>query len=128
MKAEVNIAAAKKAAKPAPTAGPPLKTPPEPNATGKGDKQQPGKAAYTRTLKVQKPILAGKDVKALQNALIAKGCSCGISGADGRYGKDTAYAVRCFQAKSGLVVDGKAGMHTIKALGGVWKPNKNPAT
>lgn len=90
----------------------------------KRTKTEPGQLVVSRVLKVQVPIMEGNDIKALQKSLIAMKCPCGVGGADGRYGKDTAYAVRCFQARSGLVVDGKAGMHTIKMLGGEWKPGE----
>ena len=74
-----------------------------------------------RVLKVTKPLMNGDDVKALQEALIARNYHCGIAGADGIYAKNTAYAVRCFQSAHGLIVDGKAGRYTVAALGGVWK-------
>jgi len=74
-----------------------------------------------RVLKITKPLVKGDDVKALQTALIARGYHCGATGVDGVYGRNTAYAVRCFQAANRLVVDGKAGRYTVTALGGVWK-------
>ncbi len=74
-----------------------------------------------RVLKVTKPLIKGDDVKALQEALIAHNYHCGVTGADGIYAKNTAYAVRCFQSAHGLIVDGKAGRYTVAALGGVWK-------
>lgn len=74
-----------------------------------------------RVLKVTKPIIQGDDVKALQEALIAHDYHCGVTGADGIYAKNTAYAVRCFQSAHGLIVDGKAGRYTVAALGGTWK-------
>lgn len=74
-----------------------------------------------RVLKVTKPLIHGDDVKALQAALIANNYHCGVEGADGVYAKNTAYAVRCFQAAHGLIVDGQAGRYTIAALGGTWK-------
>lgn len=77
--------------------------------------------AVSRLLKVTVPLTRGNDVKALQTALIAAGYHCGVTGADGVFGKNTAYAVRCFQSARGLVVDGKAGKYTVTALGGKWK-------
>lgn len=74
-----------------------------------------------RVLKVTKPLMKGDDVKALQAALIAHNYHCGATGIDGVYGRNTAYAVRCFQSGNRLVVDGKAGRYTVAALGGVWK-------
>lgn len=65
-------------------------------------------------------FMKGEDVKALQAALIARGYHCGPSGASGIYERNTAYAVRCFQAANRLIVDGKAGRFTVAALGGTW--------
>lgn len=73
-----------------------------------------------RVLKITKPLMKGEDVKALQAALIARGYHCGPSGASGIYERNTAYAVRCFQAANRLIVDGKAGRFTVAALGGTW--------
>lgn len=76
--------------------------------------------AVARVLKITKPLMKGEDVKALQAALIARGYHCGASGASGVYERNTAYAVRCFQAASRLIVDGRAGRFTVAALGGTW--------
>lgn len=73
-----------------------------------------------RVLKITKPLMKGEDVKALQAALIARGYHCGPSGASGIYERNTAYAVRCFQAANRLIVDGRAGRFTVAALGGTW--------
>lgn len=66
-------------------------------------------------------LMRGDDVKALQTALIERNYHCGTNGADGTYGRLTAYAVRCFQASKGLIVNGRADRYTIAALGGTWK-------
>ena len=58
----------------------------------------------------------GNDVKTLQAALIANGFSCGTSGADGDFGNATAAALRKFQSKYRLVVDGIAGNATWSKL------------
>ena len=58
----------------------------------------------------------GNDVKALQAALIANGFSCGTAGADGDFGNATAAALRKFQTKYGLGVDGIAGNATWSKL------------
>ena len=58
----------------------------------------------------------GNDVKTLQAALIANGFSCGTAGADGDFGNATAAALRKFQTKSGLGVDGIAGNATWSKL------------
>ena len=76
--------------------------------------------AVARVLKITKPLMKGEDVKALQDALIARGYHCGASGASGVYERNTAYAVRCFQAANRLIVDGRAGRFTVAVLGGTW--------
>ena len=76
--------------------------------------------AVARVLKITKPLMKGEDVKALQDALIARGYHCGASGASGVYARNPAYAVRCFQAANRLIVDGRAGRFTVAALGGTW--------
>lgn len=58
----------------------------------------------------------GNDVKTLQAALIANGFSCGTAGADGDFGNATAAALRKFQTKYGLGVDGIAGNETWSKL------------
>ena len=58
----------------------------------------------------------GNDVKTLQAALIANGFSCGTAGADGDFGSATAAALRKFQTKYGLGVDGIAGNATWSKL------------
>ena len=93
-------------------------------AQGGGNPKQAAPAAegwtVARVLKITKPLMKGEDVKALQAALIARGYHCGASGASGVYERNTAYAVRCFQAASRLIVDGRAGRFTVAALGGTW--------
>lgn len=62
----------------------------------------------------------GEDVRAMQGALIARGCSCGKWGADGDFGNDTFAALRAFQNRNGLVMDGELGPLTAARLyGGV---------
>lgn len=58
----------------------------------------------------------GNDVKTLQASLIANGFSCGTAGADGDFGNATAAALRKFQTKYGLGVDGIAGNATWSKL------------
>lgn len=84
-------------------------------------KQEPEAWPVNRVLKVGKPIVKGEDVRALQTALIANGFHCGAGGANGIYGKDTAHAVRMFQSRNRLIVDGRAGKFTVTKLGGCWE-------
>ena len=58
----------------------------------------------------------GDAVKTLQTMLIACGYSCGNTGADGDFGKNTEAAVRTFQTAAGLTVDGIYGPVTKAAL------------
>ena len=61
----------------------------------------------------------GQDVKALQLLLLGNGISCGNWGADGDFGSDTDAAVRAYQRKKGLDVDGIVGPATWGKLLGV---------
>ena len=61
---------------------------------------------------------SGDGVKELQEKLIAEGYDVGKTGADGVYGKNTANAVKQYQEKNGLTVDGIAGKNTLGALYG----------
>ena len=60
--------------------------------------------------------MKGADVKTLQAALITYGFSCGTAGADGDFGSATDAALRKFQTKYGLGVDGIAGNATWSKL------------
>jgi len=55
-------------------------------------------------------------VKKLQTRLIELGYSCGSSGVDGDFGAATLAAVKLFQQKNNLVVDGIVGPKTWSAL------------
>ncbi len=54
----------------------------------------------------------GEDVKALQILLVGNGCPCGKWGADGDFGISTENAVKEYQRKKKLQVDGIAGPAT----------------
>ena len=66
--------------------------------------------------RVLKNGMEGEDVKALQNALIDLGYSCGKWGADGDFGDATELAVEKFQREHGCEADGEYGPITHKAL------------
>ena len=55
----------------------------------------------------------------MQELLIANGFDCGSSGADGEFGDDTEKAVKAFQAKYGLTVDGQYGEKSKAKLKGL---------
>lgn len=73
----------------------------------------------------------GEDVKQLQKDLIELGYDLGTWGADGDFGNATDKAVRAFQKKNGLDVDGWVGKNTYtaieKALAEKRKPVSAPA-
>lgn len=58
---------------------------------------------------------SGSDVVKVQKALIKYGYMTGT--ADGKYGEKTRDAVKYFQRKNGLTVDGRVGAKTAAALG-----------
>jgi murein L,D-transpeptidase YcbB/YkuD len=68
----------------------------------------------SRTLKLQKPLMQGKDVRALQVALLNQGIDVST---DGVFGPATRKAVMSYQKKMGLAADGIAGPATSKSLG-----------
>lgn len=74
----------------------------------------------SRLLKRTSPMVKGEDVRAAQKALLARGYSCGNSGADGQFGTGTENAVKAFQKANGLAADGIVGENTCKKLGGKW--------
>ena len=70
----------------------------------------------------QRPTLrrgdSGSYVTLAQTELINKGYSCGSTGADGKFGKNTEAAVKRFQLDHGLTADGVIGSLTWSALDG----------
>ena len=95
----------------------------EDKQSAENEQAQPWKVS--RLLHVTVPLMTG-EVRAVQRALIAAGYHCGVNGANGVYGRETAHAVRCFQSSRRLIVDGKAGRFTVAALGGVWESPQEP--
>lgn len=69
--------------------------------------------SFTRTLKVQSPIMKGADVKYIQNFLKKLGYSVS---ADGAYGNGTAGVVKQFQKKQGLTANGNCNKTTWNAI------------
>jgi hypothetical protein len=61
-------------------------------------------------IKIELPELSfnmkGETVKVLQVLLISRGYSCGKAGADGKFGENTAKALKTYQKDNKLVVDG----------------------
>lgn len=96
----------------------------EDKQSAENEQAQPWKVS--RLLHVTVPLMQGEDVRAVQRALIAARYHCGVNGANGVYGRETAHAVRCFQSSRRLIVDGKAGRFTVAALGGVWESPQEP--
>ncbi|MEA5581692.1 glycoside hydrolase family protein [Nodularia harveyana UHCC-0300] len=71
----------------------------------------------TRVLRLAapgQPLIQGDDVIKLQQALVKAGFSLKV---DGYFGNDTDVAVKQFQQKKGLTVDGDVGPKTLQALG-----------
>lgn len=60
--------------------------------------------------------MTGSAVETMQKMLIKLGYSCGSSGADGDFGKNTLAAVKKFQEENGLTVDGVYGPKTKAKL------------
>ncbi len=70
----------------------------------------------------------GTDVQSLQEQLMKLGYSLAKYGADGKFGAETEKAVRTFQRKAGLTVDGKYGSLTHDALMDAASDEEAPGT
>lgn len=78
-----------------------------------GEPVRPPEGEQRRTLR---PGMAGADVLAVQQQLLALGYSLAPYGADGRYGAVTRAAVRLFQRHHALTADGVVGPATYAML------------
>ena len=86
---------------------------------GAQETEKTSKGEFTMEMRVLKYGSKGDDVKALQILLMGNGCTCGKWGADGSFGVATENAVKEYQRKKNLQVDGKAGPATMGKLLGV---------
>lgn len=75
-----------------------------------------GETTVNIELTVLKKGAKGEQVKALQRMLYAMGYDLGASKVDGDFGSKTDAAVRAFQKKHGLTVDGIVGKNTWEKL------------
>lgn len=82
------------------------------------NKEQEAGETVKITFKVLTKGSKGKQVKAFQHLLIANGCALPRYGADGSYGNETVAAVKKYQQKYGLTVDGNAGPQTLTHIYG----------
>jgi chitosanase len=74
-------------------------------------------AARLRLLMLENPFMVGEDIRQLQVKLIEQEFDVGEDGADGVFGHSTDAAVKAFQERNGLVMDGIVGRATRAALG-----------
>lgn len=88
-------------------------------ATSEPVQTEKAKSVCTLKLNVLRNGSRGDDVKALQTLLIGNEYYCGTFGMDGIFGDGTDRAVRNFQKKNRLEVDGIVGPATWAALLGV---------
>jgi hypothetical protein len=74
------------------------------------------KGVYNMEMRVLKRGCKGEDVRALQILLSGRGCNGNMYTPDGSFGPNTEGAVKLYQKKMGLVVDGIAGPATMTSL------------
>ncbi len=79
----------------------------------------PAPKGNTISLRTLSKGSTGEDVKALQILLKGRGCNGNMSTPDGSFGPNTLGAVKLFQEKAGLEVDGYVGPLTWRKLLGV---------
>lgn len=91
------------------------------------EQSEPERPKARRTLRLKTPYMRDEggyqDVSLCQTRLAAHGFPCGA--VDGIFGRNTEWAVRSFQAYSGLDADGICGSKTWAALDG--EPTARPA-
>lgn len=81
--------------------------------------KESNKGEFILELKYLRKGSRGEDVRGLQILLMGRGYSVGNCGADGIFGNDTENALRAYQKKKLLEVDGIAGPESYRALLGV---------
>ena len=93
----------------------------------KGDNQTNG-SGYTSTVTIPDSTLRigsrGTEVEEVQKKLIELGYNCGPDGADGKFGSNTARAVRNFQQDHDLIATGEVDSKTKEALKKAKKEEK----
>ena len=88
------------------------------------DDNEINNAGEVISMKTVKKGSKGEEVKQLQTMLKALGYDCGL--ADGNFGAKTDAAVRAFQEKEGLLIDGIVGKQTWTLLISKIKPAEEP--
>ena len=81
--------------------------------------EETNKGEFILQMKYLRKGSRGEDVRGLQILLMGRGYSVGNSGADGIFGNDTENALKAYQKKKLLEVDGVAGPESYRALLGV---------
>lgn len=93
----------------------PLTSTPAPTATPVTPTPTPAPVTFTRNLYLTQPLMHGDDVLLMQQRLVELGYT-GLGEPDGWFGKKTDEAVRLFQQRNGLDVDGVVGRMTWTRL------------
>jgi hypothetical protein len=76
-----------------------------------------GSGTGTGGVLLLRPGARGSAVSTVQRRLDTLGYNIGSAGTDGVFGPSTASAVRSFQGRNGLLVDGIVGPRTLRAMG-----------